>query len=181
MGVATVVLSTGDGEAVSEAVELLWVNRIDQKAAFEQRLDNRAVWHLDGHRDDRRLGTCHHQQPGTHLGQPGPAMCKGALADNLAVRVDQADLMSFARPVDADEPSRIVRHHFASRSLPGHHDARHSLYWRSGRDSPPDLHRSQPAGARVPPKYSRHRGQWVAPDGLARSGQSIIQTDLWTR
>ena len=68
-----------------------------------------------------------------------------------AVRVDQADLMSLARPVDADEPSRIVRHHFASRSLPGHHDARHSLYWRSGRNSPPDLHRSQPAGARVPP------------------------------
>jgi hypothetical protein len=38
--------------------------------------------------------------------------------------------VSLARPVDADEPPR---------------------YWRSRRDSPPDLHHSQPAGARVPP------------------------------
>ena len=67
MGVATVVLGASDGEAVTEAVELLWVNRIDQKAAFEQRLDNRAVWHLDGHRDDRRLGPRRYQQPDTHL------------------------------------------------------------------------------------------------------------------
>jgi hypothetical protein len=61
MGVATVVLGTGDGEAVTEAVELLWVNRIDQKATFEQRLDNRAVWHLGGHRDYRWLGPRRYQ------------------------------------------------------------------------------------------------------------------------
>jgi hypothetical protein len=106
---------------------------------------------------------------------------KSSLADDFAARIDQADLVSLARQVDADEPSRIVRHHFASRSQPGHRDARHSLYWRSGRDSPPDLHRSQPAGARVPHRCLKHRGQWVAPDRLARSSQSIIQTDLRTR
>jgi hypothetical protein len=76
MGVATVVLNTGDGEAVSEAVELLWVNRIHQKAAFEQRLDNWAVWHLDGYGDDCGLGMCHHQQPGAHLSQPAPPCTK---------------------------------------------------------------------------------------------------------
>src|SRR5215472_8259271 len=177
MGVATVVLGTSNSEAVTKAVELLWVNRIDQKAAFEQRLDNRAVWHLDGHGDDRRLGPRRYQQPDTHLGKPGPAVGKSSLADDFAVRIDQTDLVSLARPVDADEPPRIVPHHFASRSLPGHRDARHSLYWRSRRDSPPDLHHSQPAGARVPPRYSKHRGQWVAPDRPARSSQSIIQTD----
>ena len=85
MGVATVVLGASDGEAVTEAVELLWVNRIDQKAAFEQRLDNRAVWHLDGHRDDRRLGPRRYQQPDTHLSKPGPAVGKSSLADDFAL------------------------------------------------------------------------------------------------
>ena len=108
-------------------------------------------------------------------------MGKSSLADDFAARIDQADLVSLARPVDADEPSRTVRHHFASRSLPGHRDARHSLYWRSWRDSPPDF-ASQPTrrGTR-PPQVLKAQGQWVAPDRLARSGQSIIQTDLRTR
>ena len=39
MGVATVVFGASDSEAVTEADELLWVNRVDQKATFEQRLD----------------------------------------------------------------------------------------------------------------------------------------------
>ena len=57
--------------------------------------------------------------------------------------------MRSAGPVNADEPSRIVGHHSLSPSAPGRRDARHSLYWRSGRNSPPDVLRGQPAEARA--------------------------------
>jgi hypothetical protein len=71
--------------------------------------------------------------------------------------------MGLARPVDADEKSNIGTHDATSRTCSGHRDADQSLYWRSRRNSPLDLHRGQPTGAHVPPRYSRHRGQKVAP------------------
>ena len=179
MGVATVVLGASDGEAVTEAVELLWVNRIDQKAAFEQRLDNRAVWHLNGHGDHRRLGSRRYQQPDTHLGKPGPAVGKSSLADNFAARIDQADLVSLARPVDADEPSRIVRHHFASRLLPGHRDVRHSLYWRSQRNSPRTCITANPPG-HASPQGLEAQGAMGSSRQAGPVRSVYNQTDLWT-
>jgi hypothetical protein len=88
--------------------------------------------------------------------------------------------MYFTRPVDTDEPSRLLRHRSPFCCPPGHRNARHSLYWRSRRNSPPGLHRGQPSGALVPPRHSKHRGQWVAPGRSARSGQSIMPTGSWT-
>jgi hypothetical protein len=107
-------------------------------------------------------------------------MGKRSLADNLAAGIDQAGLVRQACPVDAGEPSGIVAHHSTFPSQPGHRDARRSLYWRSRRNSPRDLHRGQPAEARVPPRCSKHRGQWVALGRLARARQSRSQTGLWT-
>ena len=76
---------------------------------------------------------------------------KAALADNLAAGIDQAGLVRLARPVDASEPSRIVDHRSLFHSQSGHRDARHSLYWRSGRYSPPDvLSRPTCRGTRPP-------------------------------
>ncbi len=42
-----------------------------------------------------------------------------------------------------------------------------ALYWRSRRNSPLGVHRGKPAGALVPPRRSKHRGQKAAPVGLA--------------
>src|SRR5271166_6523110 len=57
----------------------------------------------------------------------------------------------------------------------GHRDADQSLYWRSRRNSPLDLHRGQPAGARVPPRYSRHGGKRSLPAG--RPVRPVYQQD----
>src|SRR5271157_5093897 len=57
----------------------------------------------------------------------------------------------------------------------GHRDADQSLYWRSRRNSPLDLHRGQPAGARVPPRYSWHRGRRVAPGRPTRPASLPIR------
>ena len=128
----------------------------------------------------RRLRSRHRQQPRAKIGKAGPAMGEGALADHLAVGIDQTNPVRLAWPVDASEPSGIVGHRSLLRRR-AYRDACHSLYWRSRRDSPRDLHRGQPAEARVPPRCSKHRGPWVALDKLARSHQSKNQTGLWTR
>ena len=48
--------------------------------------------------------------------------------------------------------------------------------YRSGADSPRGLDHGQSDGARVPPRWSGHRGRLVAPDELARSCKA---TPLW--
>jgi hypothetical protein len=85
--------------------------------------------------------------------------------------------MGLARPVDAAEKSNVGIHDATSRIYSGHRDADQSLYWRSRRNSPLDLHRGQPAGARVPPRYSWHRGQKVAPGRPARPASLPIRPD----
>src|SRR6476646_604541 len=48
--------------------------------------------------------------------------------------------------------------------------------YRSGADSPRGLDHGQSDGARVPPRWSGHRGRLVAPDESARSCKA---TPLW--
>jgi hypothetical protein len=158
--IAAVVLRAGDGEAVAEAVELLGVDRMDRKAALEQGLDHRPMRHLDGHRDRRGLAAGPGEQPLAQLGEAGAAVRKGRLAEDPAGGINEADLVRLAGPIDADEPSRnsLVRHRFVLPHRPDRRDARPSLYGRSWRDSPPDVRRGQPGGARVHPRRSQRRG-----------------------
>ena len=135
--------------------------------ALEQDLDDGTVRHLDRHGDRGRLFAARRHQPVAHLGEAFAAVRKGSLADNLSIGRDEADLMGLARPVDAAEKSNIGTHDATSQIYSGHRDADQSLHWRSWRNSPLDLHRGQPTGAHVPPRYSRHRGQKVAPGGPA--------------
>ena len=162
LGVAAVVLGAGDREAVTEAVELLGIDRKDLKAALQQRLDHRSARRLDRHRDLRRLGSRRFQQPIAQLRQPGPAMASRRARDALALGIEQADtvLCSPSRCRQTNE----ARHHLPSSDLlAGHRDARRSLYWRSRRNLPLDVRRGQSAGAHVLRRCSRHGGQWVLP------------------
>src|SRR5271166_322171 len=177
VGIAAIVLGAGDGESIAEAVELFGVDRIDLETALEQDLDDGAMRRLDRHGDHRRLGAARRHQPVAHLGEACSAVREGSLADNLSIGRDEADLMGLARPVDAAEKSNIGTHDATSRIYSGHRDADQSLYWRSRRNSPLDLHRGQPAGARVPPRYSWHRGQKVAPGRPTRPASLPIRPD----
>ena len=178
VGIAAIVLGAGDREAIAEAVELFGVDRIDLETAIEQDLDDGTVRRLDRHGDRGRLFAARRHQPVAHLGEACSAVREGSLADNFAISCDEADLISLARPVDAAEKSNIGTHDATSRMCSGHRDADQSLYWRSRRNSPLDLHRSQPTGARVPPRYSRHRGQKVAPGRPARPAKRVFPREL---
>ncbi len=66
--IATVVFRTGEREAVAESAELLGVHGIDVEPALKQRLDHRAVRHLDRDMDLARIGRpALRHQPGDQL------------------------------------------------------------------------------------------------------------------
>ena len=98
-GVPAVVLGSGRREPVAEAVELLGVEREHGDAALQQGVHLRAVRLLDG-----GGGPAFGAVPEDPVGHPGQAVAavgEGAFAEELAVRVDDGDLVGSGRPVDA--------------------------------------------------------------------------------
>jgi hypothetical protein len=83
-------------------------------------------------------------------------------------------VMALRRPVDAGVPLSPIGHPFLPFQPASHRDLGRSLYWRSerghksGADSPRGIDHGQSDGARVPPRWSDHRGPLVAPDESAR-------------
>jgi hypothetical protein len=151
MRIAPIILDTGDGKPIAETVELLGVDGVDLKAAP-------AI-------PRGRLRLACHQQPITQFGQAGAAMGKFPSPIILPPASIRPAWWRLARPVDTDEPSRIVGLRSLFHSQSGHRDARHSLYWRSGRNSPPDLLRGQPAEASVSPGTRSAGGNgWLSTD-----------------
>src|SRR6266436_5798614 len=110
VSVAPVVLGAGHGEAVAEPVELLGIDPIHAKTAFQQGFDDRAVRHFDCHPNDLGRGAGAGNQPITQLLDPRAAMRNGSLAQTLSASIDQANLMTLARPVDTDKPCNLFRH-----------------------------------------------------------------------
>ena len=165
-GVAAVVLGAGHGEAVAEAVELLGVDEkaakprsqgVDQPCGTSMAAAIAAGWAppvATSQSRDRRapLAVGKRALPKDHAdGPPGILMRLGRPRCRRSIR------------------SRLHRLTPPSRRR----DAHHSLYCAlSGANSPPGLRHGRPTGARVPPRCSRHRGNWVAPGGSARSGKS---------
>ena len=121
MSVAPVIFGAGHGEAVAEPIELLGIDPIDAKTAFQQGLDDRAVGRFDGHPNDLGRGAGAGNQPIAQLLDPRAAMRNGSFPQALSMGIDQANLMALARPVDADKPFNLFRH---AQALLSHHSIR---------------------------------------------------------
>ena len=100
-GVPPVVLGSGGGEPVAEAVELLGVERERRDAALEKGVRLRAVRLLDGG-GGLAFGAVP-EDPVGHLGQAFAVAGERPFAEKLAVRIDDGDLAGLGRPVDAGE------------------------------------------------------------------------------
>ena len=83
VSIAAVVLCSCDGEAVSKAIELLRIDRINIATALEQDLDDRPVWRFDRDMDLAWLASTLFQQPGNHVSKAGATMRELALSDPL--------------------------------------------------------------------------------------------------
>ena len=110
VSVAPVILGAGHGEAVAEPIELLGIDGIDAKSAFQQGFDDRALRHFDGHPNDLGRGAGAGNQPIAQLLDPRAAMRNGSFPQALSMGIDQANLMALASPVDADKPFNLFRH-----------------------------------------------------------------------
>jgi hypothetical protein len=182
LGVTAVVLGASHRETVTEAVELLGIDRVDVKAALQQRLDDGTMRHLDADRDLSGLGPASGGQPLAKQVKSLAAMGKDFVAEAAAICVRHPDIVLLGRPVDAGKKVRRL----------AHSGLRAAIRWRyneparrrsipvlalrrlkgTGAVSPLDLNRGHPPGHRSPPgarRKNRHRGQKVAPDGMART------------
>jgi len=100
LGVAAVVLGARHREAIPEAVELLWVDCVDDEAALKQRLDDRPVRNFDADRDLARRGACRRDQPRTHLIETFAAVQEDLVAEPLAGAVGQPNVVLLRCPID---------------------------------------------------------------------------------
>ena len=114
MSVAPVILDVGHGETVAEPIELLGIDPIDTKTAFQQGFDNRAVGYFDGHPNDLGRGAGAGNQPIAQLLDPRAAMRNGSFPQALSMGIDQANLMALARP-----------------SMPTNHSTPSAMLWPS--------------------------------------------------
>ena len=201
MGVAAVVLGAGDGETIAKAVELLGVDTVNGETPLQQGIDDRPMRDLDGDGNPlRHTATLFRQpraqlgqpfpavgerpfndddavtiKPRAQLGQPFPAVGERPFNDDDAVTIKKANLVPLGRPVNASKPIKV---HRLSPLLP-RTAATPNIPCTGARrrNSPPAVRRGRPSGARVPPRCSKHREQWVAPRRLVRS-EKMTRSDL---
>src|SRR6266536_625846 len=143
--VTAVVLGTSNREAITEAIELLGIEREDLKAPLQQQFDQRPARRLDRDRDLARGCSRRLLQPDAKLVQCRAFMAHVAFAHAIAFRIEQADAMALARPVDPDKPTKFI-HRFSSMCCEPHRDVRRSLYWRSRRVLLLDIVAATPPG-----------------------------------
>ena len=146
IGVPTIVLRTGNTEPVTQAVELLGVDRVHHKASIDQTIHHRSVWHFD--LNSHRTGLPgDRQQPVTQLRQTRTAMGERMLSrSNAALTIHNTNLVPFRAPVDAGKPPHgLLCHRTApssygpSRRLPSPGPALDGAtsYWASVVANPP--------------------------------------------
>src|SRR5262249_5802500 len=117
VGVAAVVLGTGNTEAITKAVELLGIDGEDLEPTTQSCLDEWPAPRLDRYRDRLRLSSSRLHQPGAQLQQPGSIMPDDALGNLLTLGIEQADMVLLTRPIETYEPANLVTHPSTSNLL----------------------------------------------------------------
>jgi hypothetical protein len=135
--------------AVAKAIELLGIDRVDDDASLDERLDDRSARSLDGDRHTRGLGAL--EQCVSELVESLPRVRHRALEEHGSVGPHHAYLMRLRPPVDPYVTFDVV--HIVGPFCPTattDRDAASPLYWRSRRDFPRDVHRGPPRRGAVP-------------------------------
>jgi hypothetical protein len=156
-GIEAVVFGAGDGVPVSEAVELLGVDGEDIEPTLEQRFDHRSMGQLESDGASRWLSML---EEGFHeFADSDGRMLETELGEFFPFGIDQTDLMEITAVVDAGEHKITSGHGDFTSVISGPRlGAASPLYWRSGRNSPRDVHLGSPAGTQVHPRCSQRSG-----------------------
>jgi hypothetical protein len=103
--IASVVLRTGNCMPVTEAVHLLWIQRIHRKPPLNERFDNCSPRHLDPHGDGFRFTAGESFNVDDELGNAGAAVLNRLSVDYLLPRIQDTNFVALCRPVNSDEVS----------------------------------------------------------------------------
>src|SRR4051812_20263863 len=114
---------------------------------------------------------CQRENPGRHLSQTFAAVRERTLAELVAAGIRYSDVMRLGCPVDAHEPVTLVLHRADPHAVGAAAMPTVPCTGAQGRRLPTGPSSRPLAGARVPPRCSKHRGWLVAPGKLARSEQ----------
>src|SRR6516164_2843121 len=107
--IAPVILGAGHAVAVAEAIELFRIDGVDVEAPLDQGLDHCAARNLDRDGDRSRIVSGQLIEPLRKRRDCIPGVRKRLFADNSPRRIEHADLVGFACPVNPDtEPVLIV-------------------------------------------------------------------------
>ncbi len=105
--VPTVIFGARRRKTIPEAIQLLGIDGKDLKPAIEQAVYDRAVRRLDGGRNVPGLAGCAAEHPVEHLADPLTGVREGLLAEDRAVRGENAGLMGLGAPVNASKDGRL--------------------------------------------------------------------------
>ena len=168
--IAPVVLGAGHAVAITKAVELFRVEGEDVEPSLEQRLHDGAPRDFDRHGHALRLPRGELRQPLAELPQRASGVGNRALCEHPTVAVEDRHLVSRSRPIHSDVQQILNLGHFVSSFsiarlvvVP-----RRTLYWRSQRNSPPDVQRDRPRWGATPPKALMAPGPVGAPQQGSR-------------
>src|SRR3954467_13258005 len=106
-----------------------------------------------------------------HRGQTFAAVSERPRAELAAAGIRDSDVMRFRGPVDPYEPVALVLHRADPHAVGAAAMLTDPCTGAQGRRLPTGPPPRPLAGARVPPRCSKHRGWLVAPGKLARSEQ----------
>src|SRR2546426_810250 len=157
--VPPVVLGSRGAVAVAKAIELLGIDGEHVEAALEQGLHDGPARHFDGDGDPRRLTVGEGRQPIRHLAQGAARVLDPAPSLQAALGREHRELVSLARPVHPNVKCVRTLAHAPSLSDPRLTVvSRPTLYWRSRRDSPLDVHHGRPRWGATPFQVLRALG-----------------------
>ena len=174
--VPPVVLGSRGAVAVAKAIELLGIDGEHVEAALEQGLHDGPARHFDGDGDPRRLAVGEGRQPIRHLAQGAARVLDPALSLQAALGREHRELVSLARPVHPNVKCVRTLAHAPSLSDPRLTVvSRPTLYWRSRRDSPLDVHHGRPRWGATPFQVLRALGPAGAPSKAAEDMSDFDQ------
>ncbi len=117
--VTAIVLGSGHGVAVAEAIQLLGIERVYVEAALHKCFDDRPPRNLNRHAHPLRPVPRQVDEPRDELPDRAPACAHTPLRRRAPVFIADPDLVRLGCPIDADKPCvRVVL--CANGSLPSH-------------------------------------------------------------
>src|SRR2546422_4441163 len=185
--IARVVFGTGRRKPIAKAVELFRVDRIDREAALEQRGDQRAARLFDGDGDLARRSRRSRQDPRDGAVNRRRVVLDASRVVDLAGRINEAELMRVVAPINPEKPVIVFSHRDRLRRNRPTRGVCSSLYWRSWRDSPLEVHHGPTNRGADPPPVLGAQGPVGAPDwpaelrlfGEARTRVRASKTRAW--